>query len=45
MAMYHRENGQEAFLVLAGSCVLIVEDEERPLKRGTSSIVLPGPST
>ncbi|MEX2613843.1 MAG: cupin domain-containing protein [Gaiellaceae bacterium] len=32
MAMYHRENGQEAFLVLAGSCVLIVENEERPLK-------------
>ena len=32
LAMYHRENGQEAFLVLAGECVLIVEGEERPLK-------------
>jgi uncharacterized cupin superfamily protein len=28
---YHRENAQEGFLVLAGSCVLIVEDEERQL--------------
>jgi uncharacterized cupin superfamily protein len=32
MAMYHRENAQEAFLVLAGECLLIVEGEERPLK-------------
>jgi quercetin dioxygenase-like cupin family protein len=31
MAMYHRENAQEGFLVLAGSCLLIVEGEERPL--------------
>ncbi len=31
MAMYHRENAQEAFLVLAGSCTLVVEGEERPL--------------
>jgi len=29
MSMYHRERAQEAFLVLAGECVLIVEDEER----------------
>jgi uncharacterized cupin superfamily protein len=33
LAMYHRENAQEDFLVLAGECVLIVEDEERPLKQ------------
>jgi uncharacterized cupin superfamily protein len=32
MAMYHRENAQEAFLVLAGECLLIVEGEERPLR-------------
>jgi uncharacterized cupin superfamily protein len=32
MSMYHRENGQEGFLVLAGECVLIVEGEERELK-------------
>ncbi len=32
MAMYHRENAQEAFLILAGECTLIVKDEERPLK-------------
>jgi len=31
MAMYHRENAQEAFLVLAGSCRLIVEGVERRL--------------
>lgn len=33
MAMYHRENAQEGFLVLAGECLLIVEDEERPLRQ------------
>jgi len=32
MAMYHRENAQEAFLVAAGECVLIVEGEERQLR-------------
>jgi uncharacterized cupin superfamily protein len=31
LGYYHRENAQENFLVLAGACVLIVEDEERPL--------------
>ena len=33
-SLYHRENAQEAFLVLSGQCVAIVEDEERPLRRG-----------
>jgi len=33
MAMYHREDGEEAFLVLDGECVLIVEGEERPLRK------------
>lgn len=28
---YHRENGQEGFLVLAGECRVIVEGEERTL--------------
>jgi uncharacterized cupin superfamily protein len=32
MAMYHEEPGQEAFLVLRGECLLIIEGEERPLK-------------
>ncbi|MFZ1879774.1 MAG: cupin domain-containing protein [Gaiellaceae bacterium] len=32
MGMYHRENAQEAFLVLDGECTLIVEGKERPLK-------------
>ena len=32
MGMYHREQTQEDFLVLAGECLLIVEGEERELK-------------
>src|SRR5918996_6610813 len=32
MSMYHRENNQEGFLVLAGECLLTVEGEERPLE-------------
>jgi uncharacterized cupin superfamily protein len=31
LSMYHREKAQEAFLVLAGKCLLIVEDQEREL--------------
>ena len=30
--LYHRENKQEDFLVLAGECVLLVEGEERRLR-------------
>jgi uncharacterized cupin superfamily protein len=30
--MYHAESGQEDFLVLAGECLLIVEEQERPLR-------------
>jgi uncharacterized cupin superfamily protein len=33
-ALYHRENAQEAFLVLRGECVAIVEDQERPMRQG-----------
>jgi uncharacterized cupin superfamily protein len=33
MAMYHAEESQEAFLVLMGECLLIVEGEERPLRQ------------
>jgi uncharacterized cupin superfamily protein len=29
--LYHAETNQEDFLVVAGECVLIVEDDERPL--------------
>ena len=32
MTMYHRENHQEGFLVLAGECLLVVEGENRPLR-------------
>lgn len=31
MAMYHRENAQEGFLVVSGECVLIVEGQQRRL--------------
>jgi uncharacterized cupin superfamily protein len=30
--LYHTESLQEDFLVLSGTCLLIVEDEERPLR-------------
>lgn len=33
-SLYHRENAQEVFLVLSGECVAIVEEEERPLRKG-----------
>ena len=32
MGMYHRENAQEGFLVLAGECLLIVEEQGRQLR-------------
>ena len=31
--LYHAENEQEDFLVLDGECLLIIEREERPLRR------------
>ena len=33
MGLYHRENAQEDFLVLAGECLLLVDGEERTLKQ------------
>jgi uncharacterized cupin superfamily protein len=30
---YHHESDQEDFLVLAGECLLLIEEEERPLKK------------
>jgi uncharacterized cupin superfamily protein len=33
MSMYHWETDQEDFLVLSGEAILIVEDEERPLRQ------------
>ncbi len=32
LCLYHQENAQEDFLVLAGEAVLLVEGEERPLR-------------
>ena len=31
---YHRESNDEAFLVLDGECVAIVEEQERPMRKG-----------
>ena len=33
MGLYHRETDQEAFLVLSGEALLVVEGAERPLRR------------
>ena len=30
--MYHAESDQEDFLVLSGTCLLLIEDQERPLR-------------
>jgi uncharacterized cupin superfamily protein len=30
--MYHAESAQENFLVLAGECLLLIEEQERPLR-------------
>ena len=30
--MYHAESSQEDFLVLSGTCLLIIEEQERPLR-------------
>jgi uncharacterized cupin superfamily protein len=30
--MYHKESGQEDFLVIQGECLLLIEGKERPLK-------------
>jgi len=51
LVMYHRENDQEDFLVLAGEGTLVVEGEERPLRQwdffhcppGTAHALLGGP--
>ncbi len=42
LGMYHREDGQEAFLVLAGECTLIVEGEERQLTEWDFFYCAPG---
>lgn len=32
LCLYHEESAQEGFLVLAGECVLLVNEEERPMR-------------
>lgn len=51
LAVYHRENDQEDFLVVAGSGSVVVEGEERQLRqwdfvhcpRGTAHVLVGGP--
>ena len=43
--MYHAESSQEDFLVLAGTCLLIVEDRSARCVRGTSSTARPARAT
>lgn len=40
--LYHRENCQEAFFVLRGECLAIVEDQERHLRAGDFLFTPPG---
>lgn len=41
-ALYHSEDAEEAFLVLAGECVAVVDDEEVPLKQWEFLFCPPG---
>ena len=40
--MYHREDAQEAFLVLSGECIAIIEEEERRMRTGDFLYTPPG---
>jgi uncharacterized cupin superfamily protein len=41
-ALYHRESPQEDFLVLSGECIAIVEEQERPMRKGDFLHAPPG---
>jgi uncharacterized cupin superfamily protein len=53
LCLYHSEQAQEDFLVLAGECVLLVDGEERPLRAwdfihtpaGTAHVIVGAGST
>jgi uncharacterized cupin superfamily protein len=40
--LYHRESQTEAFLMLEGECIAIVEDQERPMRKGDFFYAPPG---
>jgi uncharacterized cupin superfamily protein len=40
--LYHRESQTEAFLVLEGECIAIVEEDERPMRKGDFLYAPPG---
>jgi uncharacterized cupin superfamily protein len=41
-AVYHREDSEEAFLVLDGACTAIIENQEKSLKKGDFVYSPPG---
>ena len=43
--LYHSESVQEDFLVLSGECLLLIEEQERRLRHGTSSTSRPAHGT
>lgn len=43
--MFHAESAQEDFLVVAGTCLLLVEEESGPCGHGTSSTARPARAT
>ena len=40
--LYHRESAQEAFLVLSGECIAVVEEQERRMRTGDFLYAPPG---
>jgi uncharacterized cupin superfamily protein len=40
--LYHREDSQEAFLVLSGECIAVVEEQERRMRAGDFLYTPPG---
>jgi uncharacterized cupin superfamily protein len=41
-SVYHREDVAEAFVVLSGECVAVIEDEERTMRKGDFLYTPPG---
>jgi uncharacterized cupin superfamily protein len=41
-SMYHREGASEAFVVLGGECLAIIEDQVRPMVKGDFLFTPPG---
>ena len=44
-SLYHAEEAQEGFLVLAGECLAVIEGQEHPLRQWDYLHCPPGPGT